>query len=135
MDNLSRRYHSCPHRDFNTTLKHVLRALRAKLPGMDGTLAFMLASYKMMKTVNRRWPQRYFAEALGAHAERIAARDEAFFNDPASFEVPGNEQVVGEVRAGWKLLSAADKAFVWDCCDALLAKAAAAREHAAATAR
>lgn len=119
----AKRHHSDPFKDFNTTLKLALRMFRARMPSLELTFTFMLAGYKMMKTVSRRWPYRYFADSIAApYAASMHARDEAFFMDPRLFSVPGNEQVCDELRAGWRTLSDADKAHVWDTCEVLLSK-------------
>lgn len=122
-EDVARRHHEDPFRDFNTALKLALRMFRARLAPMEAQLSFMLVGYKMMKTVNKRWPYRYFAESIAApYAASMLARDEAFFLDPARFSVPGYEAVCDGLRAGWSALTEDDKRAVWDACAVLLAK-------------
>lgn len=123
---IAKAHHSDAFRDFNTTMKLALRMARTRLPALEQQLTFMLMGYKMMKTVNKRWPYRYFSESIaGPYGARMRARDEPFFMEPGLFTVPGYEKICDELRAGWRELSDEDKSLVWDACDVLLSKGVA----------
>lgn len=134
---VARKFHSCPFKDFNTTVKHVLRMLRGRMPAMEQQFTFMLAGYKMMKTINKRWPQRYYHEAIHVpYGARVAARDEAFFVAPGSFRVEGYDELVGDLLGAWRALGAGDKDVVWEALEVLHAKCGAcAAARAAASAQ
>lgn len=117
---------ACPFREFNSTLKRFLRSMRDRFPEADGALTAMIVAYKMMKSMNRKWPQRFFHDSLLApNEEHLRRRDEAFFLDPAGFRLPGCEAIVDSLRAEWRRMDARGKELVWDSVALLVEKSEA----------
>lgn len=123
MESLRQTYHkSCPFRDFNTTMKHVLRHMYKVLPTMSKQLDIVMSAYKIIKTINKRWPHSQFYDMIAKPgAEYIKTHDDSFFLSDM-FTIPGYGELIDEFRAVWKTMSAEEQRHVWGLVDVLMEK-------------
>ena len=64
----------CKYKDFNKTLKIFFRSLIKLFPDIS-ELKTMLSLYKIMKTITKKAPKKYFNELVGVHEEEIRKRN------------------------------------------------------------
>lgn len=99
------------YREFNKALKFFMRELMRLHPDVC-ELKLMFSLYKMMKTVNRKSPQRYFQELIEPHADDLLKNNVSYFlsND---FDDPASSRIISKLKQEYQLMSEENKETVW----------------------
>lgn len=101
------------YKDFNKNAKMFIRELM-KVYKDNTVLKLLHAAYKVMKTFNRKLPQRYFHEyVMAPYGKYIYARDDSFIYAPdfQSDAIPGIDKFV---QLEWPRLDDINKKKIWE---------------------
>lgn len=106
----------CCFKQFNTACKLMLRALMRMAPD-SSDLRMMHASYKVVKTFNRRTPHQFFEEVLGVHEDRLMSQDISFLLVHHEADAPPQEGAITDLQRTtcdvWPGLSQEDRVVIW----------------------
>jgi hypothetical protein len=115
-----------PYKDFNHVIKEFFRALQAQFPHIpDAKKPIMY--YKILKTFNKRQPQKRFHQIIGPYAMHVMQKDEAFFL--TSFADDGVADVMESARQVWGTITQEQKDMVWGYLVRLLQLSFACEQH------
>ena len=104
---------------FNKAFKALLKEVKRAAPD-DAGMSTILVAFKFMKHTQPSLPARMFNDLIvKPYADRIQARDLAFFLDPA-FKVPGFEDTCDNMRTVLQALPASVMSRVWEHVGALM---------------
>lgn len=99
-----------PYKDFNKVIKEFFRALQSMFPHVpDAKKPIMY--YKILKTFNKRQPQKRFHQVVGPYTMQVMQRDESFFL--TSFSDAAVEDVLDTARQVWQTMTPEQKELVW----------------------
>lgn len=99
------------YREFNKALKFFMRELMKIHPDV-GELKLMFSLYKVMKTVNRKSPQRYFQELIEPHADDLIKKNVNYFLS-SDFDDPASSKIISRFKKEYVLMSDENKETVW----------------------
>lgn len=115
-----------PYKDFNQVIKEFFRALQTEFPHVPDVKKPLLY-YKILKTFNKRQPQKRFQQIIGPYALQVLQKDETFFL--TTFSGEGVEDVMDSTRATWITMSNEQKEMVWNYLTRLLQLSYACEQH------
>lgn len=103
-----------PYKNFNKALKEFFRELPVMLPHCSEAKKPIIY-YKMLKTLNKRQPQKRFQQILGPYVPFILNKDDSIFLSP-DFHVHGDngQDMMSIVRTEWKTMTADQRERVWE---------------------
>lgn len=106
-----------PYKEFNHALKFFMRELMKVFPDVS-ELKLMFGMYKMMKTLGRKRPQKYFQELVQDHYKELLARDATYFlsMDPVD---PTLKKIIVPLKGGYERLDAENQDAIWQHMTAL----------------
>jgi uncharacterized protein YpbB len=99
-----------PYKDFNQILKQLFREIQAMFPNVPEAKKPIMY-YKLLKTINKRQPQKRFQQMLGPYIQYIADKNESFFL--TSFSDDGVADMMGTIRQLWTALNTEQKDRMW----------------------
>jgi hypothetical protein len=69
--------------------------------------------YKILKTINKRQPQKRFQQVLGPYTHHIVQQDERFFLDKWNTDNQSIDDIMEVVRKEWSKMNREQKQYVW----------------------
>ena len=101
------------YKEFNHALKTLLRELIAAYP-MVKELKPMLLLYKVMKTVNRKMPQKYFHQLIAEHHyNNIISKNYDFFISD-DFNDKEVSYIMSPLKNIFKTLTEDERTIIWE---------------------
>jgi hypothetical protein len=115
-----------PYKEFNQVIKDFFRTLQTEFPHVADAKKPILY-YKILKTFNKRQPQKRFQQIVGPYSLQVLQRDELFFI--TTFSGEGVEDVMETAREVWGTMTNAQKEMVWSYLTKLLQLSYACEQH------
>lgn len=100
-----------PYKDFNKVIKEFFREIQVMFPNVPEAKK-PIFYYKLLKTINKRQPQKRFQQILGPYTMQIVERNESFFL--SSFSNAAVDDIIMDVRRLWGTMPDNHKNVVWD---------------------
>lgn len=101
-----------PYKEFNAHVKEFVRELDRTFDVW--CFKFMMAGYKMLKSMHKSLPHKYFQEFVYLpHGKGIKQCDETSFFDPAYQPPPLYNNMVESLKGIWKGLDDQTKQTIW----------------------
>ena len=100
-----------PYKNFNQVIKEFFREIQAMFPNVPEAKK-PIFYYKLLKTINKRQPQKRFHQILGCYTMQIIERDEKFFL--TTFNNDAVEDVMVVVRNIWGSMLPEQKERIWE---------------------
>lgn len=100
-----------PYKNFNKALKEFFRELPVMLPHCPEAKKPILY-YKMLKTLNKRQPQKRFQLILGPYTAFILQKDDSVFMSP-TFNSEAVGDIMGTIRTEWQRMTSDQKERIW----------------------
>lgn len=102
-----------PYVEFNLHLKHLIRCLKTSYPEIK-ELYIMYGLYKIMKTVNKKMPQKYFHKLVAdKYSNDIINKNfDIFMSD--EFDDPDVTYILIPLKLKFNLLSNDEKNIIWE---------------------
>lgn len=117
-----------PYKEFNKVIKEFFRALQAEFPHVPDAKK-PIFYYKILKTLNKRQPQKRFQQTLAPYSLQVLQKDEGFFL--TSFKDEAVDDVMDSTRQVWRTMTNQQKEMVWGYLIQLLQLSYACEEHKA----
>lgn len=98
-------------KEFNKALKLFMRELIKVYPDIS-ELKLMFSIYKMMKTINKKSPQRYFHELIAPHSDDLLKKDMVFFLSK-EFDDAISSKIISRLKSEYYMMNEENKDMVW----------------------
>lgn len=100
-----------PYKEFNHALKFFMRELMKVFPDV-GDLKMLFSLYKMMKTISRKKPQRYFQDLLDGHQSELLSKNVDYFLSiqPADATL---RKIMGPLKHAYASIDDENKEVIW----------------------
>lgn len=115
-----------PYKDFNMVIKEFFRTLQVQFPHVPDVKKPLLY-YKILKTFNKRQPQKRFQQIIGPYSMQLLQKNETFFM--TSFQDDGVADVMDAARETWRTMTSEQKEMVWGYLLQLLHLSAVCEQH------
>lgn len=99
--------------NFNKALKFFMRELISMYPTMP-ELKLMFSLYKVMKTVSKKTPQKYFHEAIAPHHSELLNKNLEFLMKEELFDDPAVKKMIGPLRDEYEKMSKENKDMIYN---------------------
>lgn len=101
------------YKNFNKSLKFFMRELMSMYPNMP-ELKLMFSFYKIMKTVSKKSPQKYFYEMISPHHNELINKNLGFFMSDDIVEDPVVKKMLGPLREEYLRMSQDNKDMIYN---------------------
>lgn len=103
---------SCPYKKFNKYFKTFIRELAKTYPHVS-EYKWVIAGYKIFKTINKKIPSKVWHEVMTAEIkDAVFKKNAEYFLNP-EFTVKGYDNVTQMMRREWPLMDAHSHEMIW----------------------
>ena len=99
------------YKEFNTALKFFIRECTRIYPHIS-ELKLLMPLYKVMKTMNKKLPMKYYKELMDPHTKNLLNKDLEFFLN-YNYEDPTVIRIVNALKAELHRTSEENKDMIW----------------------
>lgn len=101
------------YKNFNKSLKFFMRELMSLYPNM-GELKLLFSFYKVMKTVSKKSPQKYFHEVIYPHHAKLLNKNIEFLMNEDLFEDPSIKKMVMPLKEEYLRMTQQNKDMIYN---------------------
>lgn len=100
-----------PYKTFNTNLKFFMRELMQVYPNVL-ELKLMFSLYKLMKTVSKKAPQKYFYSIIHPNSKQLLSKELDYFFT-IQYEDTTIQKMIGPLKSEYDQMSEENKDMIW----------------------
>lgn len=103
---------TCPYTKFNKYFKTFVRELGKTYPDVS-EYKWMLAGYKVLKTINKKFPYKLWSDCITEDiVAAIFRKDDSYFFRP-DFHIKGYDNVTQMMKREWPRVDAHSRDMIW----------------------